>query len=834
MRGREGLIIATLQATITLYDRFSSGLRTVNETLERTIELSESLKQKLSAPLQMTVQTDDAVRKVNALQKTLYNMKEANIRIKINNTSVDGDINKLRKQIETALKREPFKVQLQAANVKIDGGKLQKFSTLLGVISGTIGAIRAVSGVASAFKAGGSLAGGLALLGGGTAVAAAGAAAAGGAAATGGAALAGGAAVAGGAAAAGSAVGSGGLPGIQSLISGISSAINTIGPIFKSSVTEAMNQQASVDQFAVAAGSNTGGQAIFEAVSQQALSNNYAPAEAQQSAMEFMRVTTDPAQVTALNGIAMRMQKLNPSSGLGDNAAMLKAVMGGDAASLMSGLGVSENQLAASGVSSAVAAGDMKAFLGAMDSLLAGQGMSEAGFNQLAQTPTAKMAGLQQRVQFEFGQAGMPALEALVPVMDKITEAFESGKLDPFFGALSAGLMLVAQLITAAADGALFFMTLFSTHGDVIADVLTVLAVSLLPLLAVMLWSMIPPIVTMAAAWFMANWPILLVIAAVGLLVYWLLQSGVTAGQIIGSIVGSFYYLGAVIYNMISVAWNLFATFAEFLINLFIDPIYAVQKLFYDLAMVFGNNLYQMLRAGETFAGGFMKMVLQAINGIIGGVNKLIGGISKVFGINIDAIQELKLDTSNINSLSDSLKGMMEGIEPPKSDKNTLNLERMGQKDPLAAYGNGYKAGNDLVGDMAAAFNGKDGSLVDQFTGKDKFGGQSNMEDKTKGLTNGMGGGGIPAPGSGGMGNIDRVNEVGSINDEVDIGSEDLKVMRELAEMKAIQNFVTLTPTVQMTTGPVNSQVDVNDVVRQITTSMEKEIEASAHGVYGF
>src|SRR5690606_33138120 len=42
---------------------------------------------------------------------------------------------------------------------------------------------------------------------------------------------------------------------------------------------------------------------------------------------------------------------------------------------------------------------------------------------------------------------------------------------------------------------------------------------------------------------------------------------------------------------------------------------------------------------------------------------------------------------------------------------------------------------------------------------------------------------------------IDKVNEGGSINDTVDISSEDLQTLRELAEMKNIQNFVSVTPT---------------------------------------
>ncbi|MOA70281.1 hypothetical protein D3C78_1990520 [compost metagenome] len=56
--------------------------------------------------------------------------------------------------------------------------------------------------------------------------------------------------------------------------------------------------------------------------------------------------------------------------------------------------------------------------------------------------------------------------------------------------------------------------------------------------------------------------------------------------------------------------------------------------------------------------------------------------------------------------------------------------------------------------------------------------------------------------------------------------------MRELAEMKSIQNFVTLTPTVQVTTGPINQGADIDTIVRRIEQTLEEEIAASASGVY--
>ncbi|GAA4828045.1 hypothetical protein GCM10023310_00940 [Paenibacillus vulneris] len=76
------------------------------------------------------------------------------------------------------------------------------------------------------------------------------------------------------------------------------------------------------------------------------------------------------------------------------------------------------------------------------------------------------------------------------------------------------------------------------------------------------------------------------------------------------------------------------------------------------------------------------------------------------------------------------------------------------------------------------------------------------------------------------------VGTVDKIKNKVDISSEDLKVMRDLAEMKNIQNFVTLTPTVQVTTGDINQPTDVDEMIRRIEEVMVTEIENSAQGAY--
>lgn len=82
------------------------------------------------------------------------------------------------------------------------------------------------------------------------------------------------------------------------------------------------------------------------------------------------------------------------------------------------------------------------------------------------------------------------------------------------------------------------------------------------------------------------------------------------------------------------------------------------------------------------------------------------------------------------------------------------------------------------------------------------------------------------------IGSVGNVGSVDRINETVDISSEDLKMMRELAEVTAIQNFTTLTPTVTVNTGPVSKEVDIHTIVTQIEQVLEEEIATSAAGVY--
>lgn len=72
-----------------------------------------------------------------------------------------------------------------------------------------------------------------------------------------------------------------------------------------------------------------------------------------------------------------------------------------------------------------------------------------------------------------------------------------------------------------------------------------------------------------------------------------------------------------------------------------------------------------------------------------------------------------------------------------------------------------------------------------------------------------------------------------SVDNDVNIADEDLQLMRDVAEARYVQNFVTLTPTVQVSGNTINEKVDVNTVVDEIENRLTNEIAASAEGAYG-
>jgi hypothetical protein len=604
--------------------------------------------------------------------------------------------------------------------------------------------------------------------------------------------------------------GGGGPGGLLGQLKGIVAAYLSIAAakkLVESTIGAGMEQIKMQDMFKARTGDDQVGAAMFDHFKQNALKAGVDVNEGLKSTLSFFSVSQNTDQLDKMNNLAQRLNAFDSAgNGMEGAAFALKEAMSGDIVSLAERFNVSKSAIREFKIDDLGKSGNVTEFLSQFDKLLESQKMGQAAFETMLKSPAKQAEQLGNNIKSAMADAGQGAVAALLPIITMLNSAFQAGKFAPFFTALQTGLRIATLLVVGLVSAAMWLWDVIQSNWSLISSILAgiaaVVIASLIPSLWAMViaaWAQVPPALAIAAAWLAVNWPILLIGIALAALIYILQQCGVSFADVAGFISGLFMMLVGHIWNQIALLWNVFATFAEFLINLFIDPTYAIKKLFYDLVKTFGGNMYTMLQSVEGFAGGFMSTILEGINGVLKGFNWLSDAINDMTGVDLG--QAKMFDTQNIHAVSDGIKGIMDQLKEPVSDKGVISIARMDPKNLKNEFDYGFNGGSNFVNGLSFSMPGSDQSAL------------GNWNANTK-------------P------NIGSVDEVGKIKDKVDISSEDLKVMRDLAEMKSIQNFVTLTPTVQVQTGDINNGADVDSIIKRIGDHLEEQFASSAEGTY--
>lgn len=363
-------------------------------------------------------------------------------------------------------------------------------------------------------------------------------------------------------------------------------------------------------------------------------------------------------------------------------------------------------------------------------------------------------------------EAGGP-LRYLTDQLGKMIAWMDTDRGIAFFSGMTAALNMLIYSIVLFGNAFGTALNIAIDYGPEITAVLATLALYLIPLLTAKLWAMVAPVRQIAISFWSVHWPVLVVALAIGALIFVLRQLGVTTDQIVGFITGVFMVFFTQLQNQFALLWNTVLAVAEFFANIFIDPVYAIQKLFYD-----------MLKNVSSYFGTWANNIVDVLNWLIGKFNELTDSTIQTI---------VKQD----NSWIDKFK--------PETNKAVADLSKyqMQQKSLGTAFNDGYKWGADTWNKFTNGPAAQFGPMV-----------PGGAMDK--------------------IANIDKVGEVGKIRDNVDISSEDLKTMREMAEMKSIQNFVTLQPSVSLThTGNVMNGYDIETIKQRITDSLSEQIASS-------
>ena len=226
---------------------------------------------------------------------------------------------------------------------------------------------------------------------------------------------------------------------------------------------------------------------------------------------------------------------------------------------------------------------------------------------------------------------------------------------------------------------------------------------------------------------------------------------------------------------------------------------------------------------GDLRAGSLLQ--LQGIaNGGIDIINDFISTLNKIPGVSIDLIDQMTFGTT-AQLENEAAKQQRNAELAAKSNQVQNDIDRRNaqlEKNQKWAANNKATRAADLTA-QKSQMEADHATRQADIAAKKAAAAEEKASDSLFDMTGGAGGSKLDS--------IGKVGEVGKINSDVNIADEDLQLMKDVAEMRYVQNFVTLTPTVAMN-AQVSERVDIDELTGRVADALIEEVAAGAEGIY--
>lgn len=287
----------------------------------------------------------------------------------------------------------------------------------------------------------------------------------------------------------------------------------------------------------------------------------------------FSRATTNPENLERLIKVADRFARFSIS---GDYDSIVNAIDNslrtGNLRQLSTQTGISTQALEDFGVKDALKAGDVDAYVTALEKAGETIGLTDEAYQAALASSGAQFDKFVNTIQNKAQQAARGFLTAFSGTFEKLNEFFNSEPGATFFAALQSGFEFIATAASYVLDILIGVATFIGNNWSAIitgaALVVTYFGVQLL---------------FMAAAALVANAPLILLIALFAGIAYALSELGLGAEELfegLGALWGGFYNI---VSNIIGNLWNAIAAFVEFFANVWSDPLGSVVRLFVEV-----------------------------------------------------------------------------------------------------------------------------------------------------------------------------------------------------------------------------------------------------------
>ena len=268
--------------------------------------------------------------------------------------------------------------------------------------------------------------------------------------------------------------------------------------------------------------------------------------------------------------------------------------------------------------------------------------------------------------------------------------------------------------------------------------------------------------------------------------------------------------VSAYILNRLAEIANMGISSAEFLYNAWAQAVFAVQSAVIKFASGAVRAFAGVVRSAGQAASAIGNAFVQGVNIAIGGINKLIDAINKIPGVNIGGVASLAAPGNVGADLAASLDGVADALGAMQPDSPTLKMfERAEVQDPVKAFKGGYASGSKWAENL---LNGMNYQADAGASGGNPPTGESGDPVTT-------------VPGGGNVGSVGKVKKV----DNVKLSDEDLKIYRDLAERRYMNNIElkTLAPeiTVNLPAG-ASGNISAQDVADKLKRMLIAEMAA--------
>lgn len=298
------------------------------------------------------------------------------------------------------------------------------------------------------------------------------------------------------------------------------------------------------------------------------------------------------------------------------------------------------------------------------------------------------------------------------------------------------------------------------------------------------------------------------------------------ANTALGVIVGTVYGAGAVIQNIFAMIANVAIAAAEWLVNAWNTAVYNVQMFFYNLAMDAVNAFNSVAKGAASAAQAIANAFISAANAAIGGINAIISALNHIPGLNIGTVG--KIGSVSISAPQIDTSGIKAPTAPQKVSFGRFDTSSMGDAWKKG-FTKGAAKGDSAMNKLTKGYDSIKNAM-------DSIGKYKNAAKGAGSGAGGTGGSGGSGGGKGKKGNVGSVDKVKSVGGDISLADEDVKIFRDLAERKYINNIQlkTSSPNINMSvTNNKGKDFDVGVVISKIAEVIAEDANARTSKAHG-